>query len=316
MLQRLTFNNQNLQGLIQQTAQYFQHFEQFINENLGGLKFKLFIFHYKIMLLLKLTKRTDLQQQAMRKETDFLITTLSRKGSMHKDNNEDFILSLGRENIILNAVFDGCSTGKDSHFASALFAKTLRKVFNNTNLKKRQKLDSLLYNLVYTFINQLNTIKYSLEISRKELLSTVIISLTNTKNLNSEIIVIGDGFISVNGKDIEIDQNNTPNYLAYHLEYLEKSANFDQWYKTETRRFHIANTQKLTIATDGILSFNKEKNKSQNKTIEPIPYLIEDNFLLGNKSMLSRKLNILKNKHSQVNSDDISIIRMEALDSD
>ena len=57
------------------------------------------------------------------------IHTLLKRGFSHKDFCEDFLLCKALdEKYLLAGVFDGCSSGVDSHFASALFAKIVKNV--------------------------------------------------------------------------------------------------------------------------------------------------------------------------------------------
>ncbi len=254
------------------------------------------------------------KSQKMEKPNNFIINTISRKGSLHKDTNEDFLLSEERQNLILCAVFDGCSTGKDSHFASALFGKILRNSFFSLDLNRTIDLENLMQELSQLFINKVISIQKELKIPTSELLSTGIFCLLNKQNREAKIIAIGDGFLSQNRQNEIINQNNTPNYLAYHLETIEKKNGFESWYRNEIKHFQFSETKNVTIATDGILSFKNQTNSMEDLIIDPIAYLIIDDFLQGNKSMLSRKLNILKNKYALSNTDDISIIRIDFIE--
>ncbi len=242
---------------------------------------------------------------------EYIIHSISRKGSLHKDYNEDFLLVIQQNEYLLAAVFDGCSTGRDSHFASALFAKTLRKSFLEFSFENEKNLSGNFFDLIKNFVNNLNQIKNILQLPQAELLSTAIVTLLNTNTLQAEILVSGDGFVSLNHQNHEINQNNTPNYLAYYLENIEKNDTFAHWYLEETVHFSCKNTQKLSISTDGIFTFKSENVSEEKQLINPITYLINDVFLLSNKTMLSRKLNILKNKFALAHADDVSVIRIE-----
>ena len=63
--------------------------------------------------------------------------TISTIGQFHTNHNEDFLVT---ENInddrILIAVMDGCSMGKESHFASTLIGKLLRKISKGISFKE------------------------------------------------------------------------------------------------------------------------------------------------------------------------------------
>ena len=54
---------------------------------------------------------------------------LSHIGEFHVNYNEDFMVSeeAGKSRKMI-AVMDGCSSGTDSHFASTLIGKLLRKI--------------------------------------------------------------------------------------------------------------------------------------------------------------------------------------------
>lgn len=54
---------------------------------------------------------------------------ISKIGEFHINHNEDSsaITEIGDDKIMI-AVMDGCSMGKESHFASTLIAKLLRKI--------------------------------------------------------------------------------------------------------------------------------------------------------------------------------------------
>lgn len=53
-------------------------------------------------------------------------------GEFHPVFCEDFnVVEKLSENWMLIAVMDGCSSGKDSHFASALFGEIIKKIAKN-----------------------------------------------------------------------------------------------------------------------------------------------------------------------------------------
>lgn len=62
---------------------------------------------------------------------------LSKIGEFHTNHNEDSstITEIG-EDIILIAVLDGCTMGKESHFASTLLVKLLRKIGKEISYRK------------------------------------------------------------------------------------------------------------------------------------------------------------------------------------
>ena len=56
----------------------------------------------------------------------FKIREIVKIGSEHKQC-EDSIFNMVKDDYIFMAVFDGCSGGVDSHFASNLFKKIMKK---------------------------------------------------------------------------------------------------------------------------------------------------------------------------------------------
>ena len=62
---------------------------------------------------------------------------ISKIGEFHTNHNEDSssITEIGEDKIMI-AVMDGCSMGKESHFASTLIAKLLRKIGKEISFKE------------------------------------------------------------------------------------------------------------------------------------------------------------------------------------
>ena len=242
--------------------------------------------------------------------------SLLKRGNSHPDYCEDnlFVHSWNDE-FVLAAVFDGCSSGEDSYFASALLAKITKKVCTSYTLAD-QSLDSILQEILFLIIKNYQEQANSLELSTNELLSTILISITDTKAKQSEIICIGDGFFAINGQAVEIDQQNRPNYLAYNLSKIVNLEKFNQWYADFSQKYSFSNVNDLSIATDGILSFaihSKDKKlilaEEKNK-ITSINFLISDIRLNELKIMLYRKYNMIKRLYGLINYDDLAIVRI------
>lgn len=237
---------------------------------------------------------------------------LIRKGEVHKDFCEDFLLSfdLG-EKYAVYGVFDGCSTGVDSHMASALTAKVVKAEMECLALEPIESLNKLLTDTIFNTMSTLKNIRNDLFLETSELLSTIVL-LVIDKNLNkAEVLVFGDGFLSINGLSINIEQDNTPDYMAYYLDEVDNIDDMAAWLVKHSRRFTIDSVKDVCLATDGVNSFQiTDLTIETNERPVPSDYLANDNFLLHNKSMLARKINILKNKYQLVNQDDIAFIRL------
>lgn len=231
------------------------------------------------------------------------IHSLLRRGSSHRNNCEDSLFHLKMNNIYCLGVFDGCSDGIDSYFASKLICNIFKQTIsdhllsNNTDtiLSKNS-----LKEIYYQSLISLKKINEELNLETKALLSTVILSIVDISKNKSITMIIGDGCIITDSEFISIDQNNIPNYIGYYLNNNDILSLFD----SEVVKIFENNFNNLfCISTDGILSF---KNKDVN---EIISFLIKDKSLIDSEASLSRKVNILENQNI-LHYDDLGIIRI------
>jgi hypothetical protein len=112
-------------------------------------------------------------------------------------------------------------------------------------------------------------------------------------------------------QNIPIDQQNQPDYPAYHLDTLNTPEDLQKLVHESGKRFIVNDLEDISISTDGIFTF--ELPVSTEETLEladPLHYLVHDKFLIHNQAMLSRKCNVMKNKYRIVNQDDIALIRI------
>ncbi len=240
-----------------------------------------------------------------------LIHKYIKRGLNHANYCEDFILheTLG-DKYDLFGVFDGCSSGIDSHFASSFIAKIIRSEFYKLDTGQGLGLEEFVKKLLLKVVFTLKEQKQSLNLDRDELLSTIILFLYDKKSDSGIIVSIGDGVVSINGKHSLIDEDNIPDYLAYHLDKINSEAEFKMWYMVHTRQYFVDNLTDVSISTDGATSFVKTAKHDNEETINPLDYLFTDKFLINNKAMLGRKCNLLERKHHLVNADDLGIIRL------
>lgn len=242
------------------------------------------------------------------------IYTTLQIGEFHTNYCEDFLIKEElASNEILIAVLDGCTMGTESVFASILYGKILRKIANNTFYqefisKQNQETDlqSKLKTILQELIEDTKEIKNKLGLETNELLSTLILGIVDTKNYKAEFITIGDGLICVDGKLIEYEQNNTPDYLGYHL-----TENFEEFYKNQHQKLSVSSFEDLSISTDGIFTFKNLENQNYQKSeSEIIDYLLLDNQESEFDNFLDRKIRNLK-KVNHVVTDDLAIIRIK-----
>lgn len=238
------------------------------------------------------------------------IRTLLKRGYNHDTNCEDAFCVEKHHSYILFAVFDGCSTGKKSHFASELMAKLFRNVVN--------KLDYMMYitelhtSIIEELHSQLRLFHINYRVPIDELLSTIIFGIIDTRTNAGIITFMGDGVMVCNGEILNVDQDNTPNYLAYHLnDSVETSNDLYNFEKDHCKIEYITNIKDISICTDGILSYQYSDKSFTDELITDavITEYCKDKNLLQSEVMLGRKHNILNSKEFK-HYDDIAIVRI------
>lgn len=247
----------------------------------------------------------------MLKRHSMKIDSLLKRGNLHPNNCEDSIFyTTVSDDWIIGAVMDGCSSGKESYFASTLFSKLLNKACKTLPLLSDiqpvlslSKLtpDNLGKYILNQVFNDIKKIHNEFLVDEIELLSTLLLAVINVKKNKAWVNISGDGFLETDNKIIEIDQNNKPDYLSFHL-----NLPFDKWIKHHTKSFSYRNFSKLTLSTDGINKFVNNKGVFQQNT-DPTNILLSVNI----NPILSFKdaINILENKHNLTPYDDIGILR-------
>jgi len=259
----------------------------------------------------------------------YKIQKFLKKGYAHKDFCEDslFVRNYGR--YIVASVFDGCSAGIDSYFASALYSRSFAAV---TNSMLNENLDSedpnLFPDILYYSTKRFFRLSTELNLRLEEMLSTVIFMLFDTITSKAKVIALGDGYIHADGTKIDIDQNNRPHYVAYSKEFFIDRTAYEVWFGTQPNMYIFENVKDITISTDGISSFTKAlridddfaendsdglnsvQDKQAANAAYAIDYLSFDTQLIGNSSMFGRKCNILKSRYGLVNYDDLGMVRV------
>lgn len=240
------------------------------------------------------------------------IYKLSTIGEFHTNHNEDAtaITEIGKDRTLM-AVMDGCSMGKESHFASTLIAKLIRKIGKELSYKAFiEKTKAPLNNLLKEILNQLFLdliqLKNQLHLQEEEILSTLIIGIIDEHENEVLILTIGDGLVCANGNLFEYEQDDKPDYLGYHLK-----EEFNQWYNNQSQLLDLKNVKDLSISTDGIFTFKNFDGKeypniSEENIIESL--LIDSNWK-HQENRLAKKVLEIKNKFGLIPSDDLTILR-------
>lgn len=239
-------------------------------------------------------------------------------GRAHLTYCEDFLLAegIGRKSLLC-AVLDGCSMGKDAHFSSALFGKLLRMIAHEITLesKKDQGLtwdesqpETLAREVLRRLFKAVRKTRKQLHLEYEELLTTVLLWVHHYETQRSFVISLGDGVVSCDGQVHIIDQNNRPDYLAYHLK-----KDFKTWYAQQQHTFHFEAPKDLCIATDGVETFRphaKEFVNEENLTYNALPYLMVEATHPEAENMLDQKLEVLRKK-GLAPVDDLALIRAQ-----
>ena len=241
------------------------------------------------------------------------ISTLLQRGIHHKNFNEDFLYTRSlTKDIMVCAVMDGCSSAKDSQFASALYAKSLHKssrmlpqmkaIMEDFDLKT-MALEAIAEFFFKQLFEDLKRAKKLFFLEREELLSTIVLLVINKTKGTACIKMSGDGIFAVNDDITEIDQNNIPNFLGYHLD-----SDFEDIKDTEIQTWSFKEVRDISISTDGI---DKLRKGTKHKSAEVDPREV---FLIGKPDRFEDSF--LQNKYQEflnkgfIPHDDIGMIRL------
>lgn len=240
------------------------------------------------------------------------IRTALQIGDYHTNHCEDYLFTgkVGSDKILC-AVMDGCTTAIDSYFAATLVGKLLRKIALEKgyeqlyNTEASSDIDDTLKAILRELFKELVVIKNQLMLERDELLTTLIILLADTKVNAGIVLVVGDGLVNINGKVTEFDQDNKPDYLGFHL-----TEDFDNWYGNQTQKLFFNDIQDISIATDGIFSFEPIKKVEDETVINALNFLVLDTSGTYREEMLSLKLKTLEHQYGLKPTDDLALIRI------
>ncbi len=238
---------------------------------------------------------------------------LTHIGEFHTNHNEDFlVVEDAGSNIKLIAVMDGCSSGTDSHFASTLIGKLLRKIakqegYREYAQKNQVELSILIEKITIQLFEELGNLNRQLDLRSDEILSTLILGLVDTQSEKAELVIIGDGFIHVNGENFEYENDNKPDYIGYHLN-MDKHL----WFASRVERKSVNSLEDMTISTDGIHTFKNHDGKSYKSIVEDeiMKEFFESKSNIDNVNKLKKSLIKIKEENGLMPSDDLTMIRV------
>ncbi|MCU0393185.1 MAG: protein phosphatase 2C domain-containing protein [Thermoflexibacter sp.] len=229
------------------------------------------------------------------------------RGFSHKDYCEDFLMLIPvNEDLLVGMVADGCSSGKHSHFASALQCKLMRKIIYSSYIDDRLSLQEIAIQLLSEFIKELKSFHKQYLLPREELLSTLILLIYSAKRQQAYMTALGDGGVLINKDLYEIDQDNRPDYPIYSIDSKEDEL---MAYFTEQEYF-IENPSQIGIATDGIFSFHYSQQIHEITESNFANFLMKDTSLKEHNNMIQRKINLINTQYKAQPYDDIAVIRL------
>lgn len=237
--------------------------------------------------------------------------TLLRRGNQHKDFCEDFVMTFPLQAHWIGVVADGCSSGKASHFASSLACKIIRQILAQHSEVFTQKVDLEVIGkkILLLFMENLAKAQTFWAIPEDELLTTLLLSIHEYESKETFIGVLGDGVVVCDEHIHIYDHDNAPDYPAQHLSDPHTWKSY-----CESQVLLKKNLQNLAISTDGILQFRPYKtvvtHDTETLSVDPVDFLLNNDFLAQNPNMLSRKANILDTQYGLLPMDDLGIVRI------
>lgn len=261
----------------------------------------------------------------------------SQRGELHTNQNEDFFVLEQKGDFDFMAVLDGCSSGRDAHFASSFMGKSLKANFKrivNEYIGDEYFLladdglnaQDLLTEIILGLAEDMKQVMTLLDLKDIDLLSTLITFLYDHMAKQGYIIAFGDGVIMVDDKIIVINHNNYPGYLAYdhHLNnFIADPKKFLIEYNNRYggKQCHwLGLVKRVTLATDGIESYHYKQNDEclsnddKNKLIypraqEPESYINPTGLI--NDYGYDKVMLELNTKYNLIPYDDITLVNWE-----
>ena len=188
----------------------------------------------------------------MTKCLEFEIDSLVTRGMAHELRCEDDALVYEDERIVAVGVFDGCSSGIDSHVASTWHKRWFgRLIEHNSPVPKYVKDTKVLFDRT-----MLQYMDMSYE-NGKEMLSTVLICVVEKATGDYSILVTGDGYVRTPEVEESIHDPNGNEVWYMSSLRMQPYDECERYYNDYCRKYHgtLEDGQEIMISTDGIESF-------------------------------------------------------------
>ncbi len=242
------------------------------------------------------------------------IYTLTSMGKYHPLHCEDniFYQYVGSKYLVA-AVMDGCSSGVESHFAATLYGKSLKKssqmlpdlkqVLPDLDVERMGK-EAVGKFILGQLYEDLKKVRKSLLLNLDEILSTIVLMIYDLNENAAWINISGDGLVVCNGILKEIDQENMPDYLAYHLD-----IKFDDWLQNQTQTLEYKNIRDISISTDGITKLKKNPQRVSRDVDIIDLFLIQEPKGSQERALFNTYLSLIE-EEQYITYDDLGIIRL------
>lgn len=222
-----------------------------------------------------------------------MISVLNQRGGNHNSCEDSFFVK-ETDVFVFGGIFDGCSTGINSHWAST----TISYIFQNISYGAIGMSINDAY--VQTAMDYMEQACMLLRLSPDtNLLSTCLLFVYNKETKDLEIRCFGDGVYYVNDIEYVIDQGNIPHYIAYVLKEDEDTIKkyLDKYPSVVHKDVH-----KFIICSDGIQAINQSQYDESSMTWQELLLSVPKS-----ENYLKRMWNILKINKFTLN-DDLTII--------
>lgn len=254
---------------------------------------------------------------------EYKIDVLITKGRLHNLHCEDDYLVYQNEKFILAAVFDGCSSGIDSHFASTMHKYKMREICALMDEITSVYSSSVMEDILRELNRKIWSLTY--EVNR-EMLSTVVFTLIDKQNAKYYICVAGDGCYerTLDGtKDFQSVHDANGNAVWYLS--TVKPADFNDYYNNYCSKTFglLSDGDEICISSDGLESFVSTFGASKNDEARKVFFETEKCAEKYQKMPLQRLYNVVvKGKCSDtgnevmLNGDDFTMVKIKCYEAE
>lgn len=216
-----------------------------------------------------------------------MISILNVATPNHKSCEDSYFLK-ENDDKIYGGVFDGCSSGINSAWASQTFAYLFSKYEDPCSNFS-----------VHSAVMEMTLLSRLLQLKTEQLWSTCILFEFNKSTRELLVRLFGDGFYFINDLEYVVDENDRVDYISNH--FGPGGGLHD--YLLARPMLSYKDVSSFRICSDGIKSLKRSQFFAET-TINPMELLMHPPT---GGNYLTRQWNIIK-KNNFVNNDDITII--------